>query len=168
MNYQLEGVWPTPSDSVREEVVKFWHTELPMSDLTATQERAHQLLVVARDPDGHVAGVSTALRMRVDRLGFKCFFYRTFVGMVHRTRGIRSTELVWDILQESYRILNNRFHLGFDPDTLGVYAEMENSTIMRVRNEAVWQDNGMNFVFIGKTQNGQHIRVWYFDGARIP
>jgi hypothetical protein len=72
---------------------------------------------------------------------------------------LQSTELVWDILQESYRILNNRFHLGFDSDTLGLYAEMENPTIMRVRNKAVWQDNGMNFVFIGKTQNEQHIRV---------
>jgi hypothetical protein len=143
-------------------------TELPSSELAATQERAYQLLVVARDQQGNVAGVSTALRMHVVQLGFDCFFYRTFVGRAHRVRGIRSTGLVWKILQESYRLLNERFQQGNAPGVLGLYAEMENPSIMRVRNEAVWQEDGMNFVFIGKTQSGRHVRVWYFDGARVP
>ena len=42
---------------------------------------------------------------------------------------------------------------------------MENPSIRRNRNEAVWQDDGMNFVFIGKTPDGKHQRVWYFDGG---
>jgi hypothetical protein len=168
MQYQLESVWPSPSESNRDDVVSFWMTELPSSELTATRERAHQLLVVARDPDGNVAGVSTALRMHVVQLGFECFFYRTFVGQTHRVRGVRSTELGWKILHESYRLLNERFQQGDDPGVLGLYAEMENPSIMKCRNETVWQEDGMNFVFIGKTQGGRHIRVWYFDGARVP
>ena len=168
MNYQLEGVWPTPSESVREEVVNFWLAELPSSELAATQERAHQLLVVARDPDGKIAGVSTALRMHVVQLGFDCFFYRTFIGQSHRVRGVRSTGLGWKILHKSYRLLNERFQQGDDPGVLGLYAEMENPSIMKCRNEAVWQEDGMNFVYIGKTQSGRHVRVWYFDGARVP
>ena len=168
LHYRLEGVWPAPTAEVRGEVVNFWLAESAIPDLSVAQERAHQLLIVARAPDCQVAGVSTAQRMHVDQLGFECFYYRTFVGQSHRTLGIRSTGLVWKILGKSYRLLNERFQQGDDPGVLGLYAEMENPSIMRVRNEAIWQEDGMNFVFIGRTQEGRHKRIWYFDGARIP
>jgi hypothetical protein len=168
LQYRLEGVLSVPPETVRAEVVNFWLAESAIPDQAAAQQRAHQLLVVARAPDGRVAGVSTAVRMHVDHLGFECFYYRTFVGETHRTRGLCSTGLVWKILHESYRLLNKRFQCGDDPGVLGLYAEMENPSIMRCRNEAIWQEDGMNFVFIGKTQDGRHMRVWYFDGARVP
>jgi Zn-dependent M28 family amino/carboxypeptidase len=49
MNYQLENVWPAPSDTVREEVVSFWLAESALPDRPAAEERAHLLLFVARD-----------------------------------------------------------------------------------------------------------------------
>lgn len=166
--YRLEAVWPSPSEMVREQVVNFWMTALPSSDLRAARERAHQLIVVARDSAGEVAGVSTAVRVSVDQLGFECFYYRTFVGCEHRVRGIRSTKLASRILQESFRLLNARYQQGHDSKVLGLYTEIENHSIMKNRNEAVWTDNGMNFVYIGRTREGRHLRLWYFDGARIP
>ncbi len=75
---------------------------------------------------------------------------------------------MWEILHESYRVLNQRYRDGLDRDVLGLYAEMENPSIRRNRNEAVWQDDGMNFVYIGKTPDGKHQRVWYFGGRRVP
>jgi hypothetical protein len=51
--------------------------------------------------------------------------------------------------------------------TGGLYAEIEHPSIMRNRSELVWHDGGMNAVYIGRTPDGNHIRVWYFDGARI-
>jgi len=123
---------------------------------------------VARDADGQVAGVSTATRKIVPQLGFECFWYRTFVGRAHRALGLRATQLFWAILLESYRFLNERFQQGCDPTALGLYAEIESRSIMRARNDLVWRDHGMNAVYIGRTQDGRHIRVWYFDGARVP
>ena len=38
---------------------------------------------------------------------------------------------------------------------------------VRHRNEAVWQDDGMNFVFIGCTPEGCHMRVWCFCEVHI-
>lgn len=119
MSYQLEAVWPTPPSNVREEVVRFWTAENALPSRSDAEERAFQLLVVARDVDGHVAGVSTAVRTFVPQLGFDCFFYRTFVGQKHRTRGLRSTKLFWNILLASYRLLNERFLRGNDPGVLG-------------------------------------------------
>ena len=103
----------------------------------------------------------------VHQLGVECYYYRTFIAPAARNRGLRSTQLGWQILHESYRFLNERFLHGFDREVLGLYAEMEIRSIMRNRNEAVWQENEMNFVFIGRTKGGHHMRVWYFDGARI-
>jgi hypothetical protein len=153
---------------VRAAVVDFWLAEDAIPQRLAAEERAHQLLVVARDSNGRVAGVSTAVRAFVPQLGFHCFFYRTFVGRANRTHGMRSTDLFWRILRESYRVLNHRFVEGHDPDVLGAYAEIENSSIMRVCSELVWQESGMNVVYIGRTLDGRHQRVWYFEGARVP
>ena len=168
MSYQLVRVWPEPSEEVRDEVVRFWLAVGAITDLATAKERSRQLLVVARDMAGQVAGVSTAVRMLVDQLGLECFYYRTFIAPDARVRGLRSTRLGWRIFHESYRLLDERFAQGNDREVLGLYAEVENASIMRHRNEAVWKDDGMNFVFIGRTTGGQHKRVWYFSDARIP
>ena len=167
MTYQLARVWPEPAEEIRDEVVQFWLAAGALSDLATARERSRQLLVVARDAHGHVAGVSTAVRILVDQIGFECFYYRTFIAPGARIRGLRSTQLGWQILHESYRLPDERFLHGFDREVLGLYAEIENRSIMRHRNEAVWQDDGMNFVFIGRTESGHHKRVWYFRGACI-
>jgi hypothetical protein len=166
-DYQLEAVWPTPSPAVREDVVNFWLAESALPDRPVAEERAPQLLVVARDFGGKVAGVSTAVPTFVPQLGFNCFFYRTFIGRAHRGHGLRSTGLLWNIALESYRFLNERFVEGCDPNVLGLYVEIESHSIMRNRNDLVWHDGGMNAVYIGRTPDGRHIRVWYFDGAQI-
>jgi hypothetical protein len=167
-DYQLEAVWPTPSLAEREDVINFWLAESALANRAAAEQRAYQLLVVARNGEGQVAGVSTAVRTFVSQLGFDCFYYRTFVGRAHRGHGLRSTKLLWNIALESYRLLNQRFLQGCDPDVLGLYAEIESPSIMRNRSDLVWHDGGMNTVYIGRTPDGRHIRVWYFDGARIP
>lgn len=168
MQYQLEAVWPSPSEAVRDEVVAFWLAENAIPDVSIARQRAHQLIVVARDEGGKVAGVSTAVPTHVDQLGFDCFYYRTFVSPENRSAGLRSTGLARRILQESYHWLHDRFCEGCDSDVLGLYMEIENEKVMRHRNDAVWQENGMNVVYIGQTSDGRHIRVWYFDGARVP
>jgi len=165
--YQLETVWPTPSEAVCDEIVNFWLTEGALPDRQSAADRARQLLVVARDESGNVAGVSTVFPTHVKRLGFACFYYRTFVGRGHRSIGLRSTRLWQQILLESYRALNERFRAGHDPEVLGIYMEIENPTVMRTLNEAIWNDRRMNVVFIGKTPAGHHVRPWYFEGARI-
>jgi hypothetical protein len=168
MNYRLEAAWPAPSEVLQQEVVHFWLSESALPDEVSAQARAPQLLVVSRDSNGQVAGVSTAVRTFVPLLGFECFYYRTFVGRAHRVRGLRGNELVWRIGAESYRLLDERFRRGCDPGVLGLYAEIESASLMASRKEAVWREYGMNVVYIGRTQDGRHLRVWYFDGARIP
>jgi hypothetical protein len=168
MDHSMERAWPAPSEAVRQDVVRFWLTEAALPDLATAQARSQQILVVARDSSDQIAGVSTAIRAFVPLLGFDCFYYRTYVGREHRVRGLRSTGVCWEILRESYGMLNERFVRGCNPDVLGLYAEIENQSLMRVTNEAIWQCRGMNVVYLGRKRDGRHLRIWYFDGARIP
>ena len=165
--YRLDCVWPSPSESCQEEVVRFWAAESALQEREGRQ-RAPQLLVVARDPDDRVAAVSTAVPILVEQLGFECFYFRTFVGRAHRIRGLGSTGIVQQMLLKSHEYLNQRFAAGHDPMVLGLYMQIENRNVMIRRNEAIWRDGGANVVYIGRTTSGQHVRVWYFDGARIP
>ena len=165
--YQFETVWPTPSDVVREDVVDFWLSESALPYGRAI-ERAHQLLVVCRDASGAIAAVSTAVAIHVERLGVGMYYFRAFVGRAHRVRGLRSSQLAKELLLESYRVLNDRFQQQGDKDGLGLYFEIENRSAQRIRNELVWSDNGANVVFTGFLPNGNHARVWYFEGARLP
>lgn len=162
--YRLYSVWGQPSESDREDVTQFWIDNGAFESISANSERAKQLVVVARDLTGAVAGVSTAVPRMVDQLGFRCFYYRTFVGTGHRNMAVLSKE----ILLYSYEILAHCFQRGEDADVLGLFLEIENADIMRHLNYAVWELDGMNVVYIGKSRRGFHCRVWYFGGARVP
>lgn len=164
----LERVWPKPSAAVQQEVSHFWSAEGGLTRAGDAEERSKQLIVVARDKNGHVAGVSTAARIYAPLLGFHCFYYRTFVGKRHRSLFLNASHMVMQITLESYQLLNERFLAGHDSGVLGLYAEIDNPGLMRLCNEVVWGEYGMNFVYIGRTETGRHIRVWYFEGARIP
>ncbi len=74
MTYQLSPVWPEPADEIRDEFLRFGTGAV--TNAATAQERSRQLLVVTRDVDGHVVGVSTAVRVLVHQLGFECFYYR--------------------------------------------------------------------------------------------
>ncbi|MEM9657547.1 MAG: hypothetical protein AAF961_04215 [Planctomycetota bacterium] len=167
-DFRCDAVWPTPTEADRRAVVEFWQAEGALPDQQSAAQRSAQLLVVGRDSRERIAGVSTAVPHHVKQLGFRCFYYRTFVGRRSRARGLKSTQLFWAILAESYQRLNDRFRQGHDPEVLGLYAEIESRSIMRRRNDLVWNDGGMNAVYIGRTAQGRHQRVWYFDGARAP
>lgn len=165
--YTLETVWPIPPADVQAEVIAFWLKESALSEGKA-RERADQLLVICRDDDRKIAGVSTALPILVDSLGLRCYFFRAFIGRSHRVRGLRSTKLIHRLVRQSYAVLNDRYQRGFDSSVVGLYLEIENPSIQRRRDELVWSDDGANVVFIGLLPNGHHARVCYFDNARIP
>jgi hypothetical protein len=157
----LQAVWPAPTVQDQDDVVRFWLGEQAMSEPEA-RARAPQLLVIARDEAGCVMGVSTAVATWVERLGIRCFYYRTFVGQAHRARGVAR-----DILVASCNHLNQRFAQGIDPEVLGVFLDIENPALARVHNQAVWREGEFCFVFVGQTPSGHQLRVAYFDEAKI-
>ncbi len=164
--FELVSVWPNPDDETRQKVVDFWirHGVFNEQNKEQAEARAHQLLVMAVDGDGEIAGVSTAFKQPIEQLGFPCFYYRTFVAPDHRKLWMLSKEL----FHASYDALNQRFQEKHDTDSLGLFLELQNEMLMRHLKYAVWEADGMNVVYIGRSKTGLHRRVWYFDGAKVP
>ena len=164
--FELVSAWPNPDDETRQKVVEFWLRNDVFTEQTRAQAeaRATQLLVMAVGGDGEIAGVSTAFRQPIKQLGFPCFYYRTFVAPEHRKLWMLSKEL----FHASYDALNERFQKKQDTDCLGLFLELQNEMLMRHLKYAVWEADGMNVVYIGRSESGLHRRVWYFDGAMVP
>jgi len=163
MNTRFVTVWPSPGEAVREEVVAFWQAEGAITDPAKARERALELLVVARNESGRIVAVTTARRRRIEPLGLDCYYLRMFVG-----RAARSLELAGPLLHQAYLALYAHVREGLEPGVAGVYLEIENRKFQKVIREVVWTWRDMSFVYLGRNPRGDHLRVCYFPGARLP
>lgn len=164
--YRLDVVWQAADHALKLRVVEFWIRcqALPVNSAEVGMNRANELVIVAQTDEGEIAAVSTAFRCQIDQLGFPCFHYRTFVAPEHRSLYALSL----DLFHASYAVLNERFQANEDKDVLGIYLELQNEGLNRQFKYAVWEAEGMNVVYIGKSPQGRHRRVWYFDDAMVP
>ncbi|PTL58498.1 hypothetical protein [Paraconexibacter algicola] len=142
------------------DVVAFWEAEGVLS-AQEREERVHELLLVARAPDGTLAGVTTAYLEREPQLGATMWWVRGLVGAAHRGSavgywlGVRSRE-----------VLARRFAEGADTRGSGVLFQLENEELARAFPMAVWPT--MGFRFYARNVAGQDLRVHWFDGALAP
>jgi hypothetical protein len=62
--------------------------------------------------------------------------------------------------------LEQRFISGENTQATGILMEVENEGLKTYFNRALWLPLEMNF--IGENSRGDHVRVRYFPGARVP
>jgi hypothetical protein len=62
--------------------------------------------------------------------------------------------------------LERRFTSGEDTRGLGILYEIENELLKTYLNKGRWVPS--DFTFIGENKRGDHVRVHYFDGAKVP
>lgn len=132
------------------------------------QQRQHQILSIARNENGDVVGTSTAYAVMIEHFGFKCYYYRSFVGRKHRAKGIRSFGIAKQLLQISYETLDERYQSGDDPDVMGLYFELRHARAAHIKNQLIWEIGEASFVFVGRTEAGNHCRLAYFNRAQVP
>lgn len=161
--YQFEVVWQQVDDDLRREVVDFWLKQGALPNEQAGHERADQLLTVCRDQNGSLVGVSTAVVRDISQLGFPCYYYRLFVNPRYRLAYLTS-----ELIDKGFTALKQGFRAGENPEVLGIYMEIQNPKIMKAINHLVFRRiRGHELIYIGKTEAGNHIRVCYFDEARL-
>ena len=89
------------------------------------------------------------------------YHYRTLTSP-----GTRMRQVGTQLLLRSFAHLqeyNQRLDL---PEAVGIYMEIENPQLMRFQNEAIWYQT--RFLYVGKTPQGSHQRVRYFEHAGLP
>jgi hypothetical protein len=143
-----------------DDVIGLWTSEGVVAEDVA-RRRIDQVRLVAVAGDGQVAGISSVYLDRNPRLRMDLWHYRTFVAS-----GYRHSSLAAQLLFRNLEELEKRFISGEDTRGPGILFHLENPEVMKGLNTAVWPLTG--YTFIGDNPLGAHIRVRYFEGARVP
>jgi hypothetical protein len=143
-----------------EDIVALWRTEEALPEQEA-RRRVGEVLLVATDADGRAAGISTMYLQRNEQLRMVLWHVRAFTARAHRKSTIAvSLALIGrDHMREQYVS-------GRDTRAGGLLYEVENEGLKTYFDDALWQP--ADFLFIGESPTGAHVRVHYFPGALAP
>src|SRR5699024_2414393 len=114
------------------EIVAFWRREKALPGGQDPRRRVSQVVMFARDGEGRIAAVGTAVPQWPDQLGQPVYYYRSYVAPQWR-----HTRLVYNLLRKSVRLLEEdaRRH---DWPCIGVLLELENKRFGETGRMPVW------------------------------
>ena len=141
-----------------DELTGFW-TSHGVLDESGARERLSNVICVLRDPEGGVAGTSSAVDASVAQIGNRRFWVLRCFAPTAEARA--AVELI---------IVAAREHLrervgGDGVRPLGLCMPVADRNLIAERNEATWPRSGM--LFAGWTPRGEQLRISYFEGATI-
>ncbi|MFP4445449.1 MAG: hypothetical protein ACLFPD_04290 [Desulfosudaceae bacterium] len=158
-DYAIADVWEDKSEDLKNEIINFWLASEAMPRDMAL-ERVDQVFCTGRDSTGRIVGVGTVYPRFNKHLENSFYVYRTFVAPDHRRE-----LLAVNLLKFTRDRLEKEFVSGKNTRCVGMMVVVTNDQLKKYRNQAVWPHTG--FVYIGKNSRGDHVRVYYFKGARI-
>ena len=157
--FRFVSHWKTASVENDDAVLQFWEREGALANDTKAKERLREVVFDARDADGRVAGVCTAVPITLPRLGQPMYYYRCFIG-----KQWRSSRLVFRLLLRAFERLQTYARENQFP-CIGVVLELENNRFGETLRRPIWPSTG--FIYIGKSGRGLDLRLRYFTGARL-
>ena len=158
--YRLENVWENKTVGLKEEIINFWLQVRALQNREEAENRVDQVIFVVRYTNNNIVAVSTVYKQLNKQLNNNFYYFRCFVSTEHRQYNLGAVLIV-----AARDFLNERFINKMTTDVIGMFAVIENERIKKKRNQAVWPYS--KFIFVGKNSRGDHLRVFYFDGARI-
>ena len=158
--YRFDNVWEEKSQEFQQEMLDFWLTEGALPSREAALQRLPQVAMVARDNSGAIAAVCTVYQQYCERLENWFYYSRAFTGKHHRQAGLST-----DIFCQVRDYFEQRFCAGVDTRCIGFFAEIESDILKQHIN--LGYRPSTKTVYIGKNERGDHLRVYYFPGARI-
>ena len=159
-HYRIEPIWKQVTPELGEEILAFWRANKAIANEAAAAARVQQAVCVARDDDGAIQGVGTAIVKVLPRLRQPMYYYRQYFSRQMRGRNqIRPFYLAArDILQAHNASLEK-------PESLGLLIELENGKLASAYSHAY--EKAFDSTFIGYSPRGLTLRVTYFEGARL-
>ena len=151
--------WGQLTSEDQQDLIDFWVSEKALPNAQAAQQRVAQVVMFARDEEGRIAGVCTALPQNPPQLGQPVYFYRSFIAPRYR-----QTLVVFRMLKKAIALLEEdaRAH---DWPCIGVLLELENDRFGEKGRMPVWP--GIDFVYVGKSPRGLECRIHWFRDARL-
>lgn len=159
-DFSYEIVWQRVGEDLARELVDFWLANQALPSRAAAIARTKEVAAIARDAGGALAGVASLETRYFPQLRNEFFFYRTFSAPAHRRHGL-ALHLVFRVVP----FLEAEFAAGRTGKSIGVVVIGDNRELQELVNFAVTPV--LPFVFIGVDRQGRHVRVHYFENARI-
>lgn len=151
--------WADLTESDADEVIEFWVREKALPSGQDPRQRVSQVVMFARDPDGAIAAVGTAVPQWPARLGQPVYYYRSYVAPQWR-----HTRVVYNLLRKAVRLLEDDAG-KHDWPCIGVLLELENKRFGETGRMPVWPR--IEFVYVGRSPRGLECRVHWFRRAKL-
>jgi hypothetical protein len=155
---QISAVWKQVTPELRAELLAMWTRHDTLRNPVLGAARADEAVCIARDEQGEVCAVGTAVVRVLPRLRQPMYYYRQFFA--DSVRGQRQTVPFFDSARQVLQQYNAALP---QPESLGVLLELENQQLSARYKLAQY----MGTTFIGYSPRGFQLRVSYFDGATL-
>lgn len=142
-----------------DDLVAFW-TGRDLLDEEEARARVADVLFVATDPQGGLAGIGSAFLARHPQLLMTLWHYRTFIAPEHRR-----SALALAMAERSQELLEARWISGRDVRGGGLVFDLQSPILREHFREGVWPRTRM--AFFGRRPEAD-MRVRYFRGALVP
>ena len=158
-SYQIITDWQRLDRATEDAIRAFWVSENASVAGEEADRRLAQVVVHAQDTEGRIVAVATAVPHLSPRLGQPMYYYRCFVGSDWRGHNLSRA-----LMRRTQSVLGTYAREHGYP-CIGILLELENAGFARTLQNPHWRATG--FTYIGKSQRGLDLRVWYFPGARL-
>ncbi|HKN78693.1 MAG TPA: hypothetical protein VJW16_05965 [Lysobacter sp.] len=156
--FETVDVWRKVTPELQAELVEFWMRHRAIPDAERAKLRALQAVCIARNAQGELCGVATAMLRIIPRLRQPTYYFRQFFAPE-----MRGQQQARPFFHQACRILEEGNKQK--PESLGILLEVENQGLNVHFTKAVAPNTGA--VFIGYSPRGFQLRVIYFEGAAL-
>ncbi len=154
--FEWVSIWNSDNEELKEQLPLFWTNKGLMSKGEAKRRVNEAVLVITIK--GEIVGVSTVFPTYFNKLKAYVYAYRCFIDKPYRAPAL-----------DTCLTIKTKKILELDtPEThkpVGLLTVVQNEEIKKYWDKAVWK--GTNLVYIGNADNGDHLRISYFDNAKI-
>ena len=158
MKVEFVPVWKQVTPDLAQELMAFWQASKAVVEPGAAATRALQAVCVARDGNGALCGVATAVVKALPRLRQPTYYYRQFFA-----KALRGQHQELAFFQFAKRVLQDYNAALPKAESLGILLEIENAKIAAAFRRA--HEPGFEATFIGYSPRGLQLRVSYFEDA---
>lgn len=160
VSFNMVPVWKQVTPEIKAEVLAFWERNHAIGNRERAQQRADEVVCLARGDGGELCAVSTAVIRVLPRLQQPMYYYRLYLA-----RSVRGQGQVIPFYNKAREILQ-AYNAGLpEPESLGVLLELESRYLDAYYKQAHVSE--ADSTFIGYSPRGLQLRVSYFEGARL-
>ena len=160
LTFDIATVWKQITPELKAELLEFWERNRAIGDADRARQRASQAVCVARDADGSLCAVCTAVVRVLPQIGEPLYYFRLFFA-----KSVRGQGQVVPMFNRARAVLQDYNAALARPESIGMLVELESRHLSAVHRRA-HVDEGDSF-FIGYSLRGLQLRASYFKGAML-